>query len=1078
MLRWSSTLAGLIVVLLHASTAPRAFDFSVDPNSPEVPSPFKPGDLVPQNGASPAHIPAAQIGLSGTDNVDAFSYGRDRIVPLGPSFFVSLSYSVDRGTAGALRDVVANQVAGNGAAGDKFFVKLRRFPPVGVVPIVGPFLMSDAVSHNLTPRPDESDLDGLSQPAGTPMPVFFSVDRNGAPSLSGLGTVEPANVYYVAQPGTTAPTLYATPANLGLASGDNIDALAVLDAGQAGVLDAGDIVYVSLDRTSPARIALFGVSGGDGVLQVFPRPLGIQIIAAPGTLALDTAATEELNALTGFDPPPLDDCEEEDEFRWFPIKPAPFDTPPAIQELPNGSLMLACNDGEKLVTEEITPSPSGCFQMGDPMEAFGPGDAGTEGLFPFFEPAAFGEGKWGILAEFPSFGEGLLCVDTSVEPPGTSQIARDGDGIPDTLETISFFGSFSGLTHEGREYVDYQAFDGVFFDPWGVVDDRPVGGTFGTGSLWIAPGSPVGDQLVADFLDSHMGLAPSGFVNGPAANGGSDVVLSIASGLVQDDPCAPFEPAILGTVVSPGSAAPTASPRAIPSSILELIDGNTPTPDGLATFTFYGFTPVIGDGLIAFLGNDTLGRLGIYLLDLSDGTITKIVDTDTPMPGIVPPPGSDGTFSFFIDSLSLHEGNIAFAGGDALGTFGLYTTVGGRPRKVIGTGDVLDGRAVSQAFISKDALVRNLIGFTALFDSGGTSGVYVMGIPLPFDINDPTERDILIDFEISPDLTVVGSDPTSRFMSDAFMTLPRGRWTSDGTTGTIRVAGGNFEDLISTLFASEGLVPVSGSFSDLVITVDLATGNASDPVTGTLDPSGSFPGAFLLDLNTTGGPYASAIGPIPGTTTGFDLALGSPLFCTDAFSPLGGSACGLGEAGSAADIPASPYDPETGLIHMTGPVSLGNGAAVLFSVLGDQRWYEGTGTSGPPVPTDSDADGIPDSAGLPCATGQTLGCSDNCRFEPNNAGDDVQRDTDDNGRGDSCECGNADRSTTLDIFDALHIAQGTLSPPLVTLIHPRGCDSDGTGFCDIFDALRVAQATLSPPIAEIVQECDAATVAP
>ncbi len=115
--------------------------------------------------------------------------------------------------------------------------------------------------------------------------------------------------------------------------------------------------------------------------------------------------------------------------------------------------------------------------------------------------------------------------------------------------------------------------------------------------------------------------------------------------------------------------------------------------------------------------------------------------------------------------------------------------------------------------------------------------------------------------------------------------------------------------------------------------------------------------------------------------------------------------------------------------------------------------------------TDTDADDV----GQAC---------DNCPFEPNNAGEDIQRDTDGNGRGDACECGNADRSTAVDIFDALHIAQGTLTPPLVTMIHPRACDADGSGTCDIFDALRVAQATLTPPLVEIVQECEAATVTP
>ena len=102
---------------------------------------------------------------------------------------------------------------------------------------------------------------------------------------------------------------------------------------------------------------------------------------------------------------------------------------------------------------------------------------------------------------------------------------------------------------------------------------------------------------------------------------------------------------------------------------------------------------------------------------------------------------------------------------------------------------------------------------------------------------------------------------------------------------------------------------------------------------------------------------------------------------------------------------------------------------------------------------------------------------DNCPFEPN-GGPESQVDSDEDGRGDACECGNVDKNEKVDIFDALHIAQGTLVPPLVTMIHPRACDADGNGTCDIFDALRVAQATLTPPLAQIVQECEAATVAP
>jgi hypothetical protein len=58
------------------------------------------------------------------------------------------------------------------------------------------------------------------------------------------------------------------------------------------------------------------------------------------------------------------------------------------------------------------------------------------------------------------------------------------------------------------------------------------------------------------------------------------------------------------------------------------------------------------------------------------------------------------------------------------------------------------------------------------------------------------------------------------------------------------------------------------------------------------------------------------------------------------------------------------------------------------------------------------------------------------------------------------------------------IAQGTLSPPIVPITHPRACDCDGSGGCDIFDALHVAKASLEPPMVSILQSCPAATMAP
>jgi hypothetical protein len=270
--------------------------------------------------------------------------------------------------------------------------------------------------------------------------------------------------------------------------------------------------------------------------------------------------------------------------------------------------------------------------------------------------------------------------------------------------------------------------------------------------------------------------------------------------------------------------------------------------------------------------------------------------------------------------------------------------------------------------LRRDALKGKLITFTASFEEEGTivNVVYVAGIPLPFDITDPTERDVLIDIELSENPEILGGDPNARFGSELGVEQLRGRWTSDGTTGTIHVPGAQMEAFLLAAFGPtgvipEGLIPVPGSFSDLVVTVDIATGNAADPVSGILDPLGDKEGEFLQEVNTTGGPYSSGLGSIPGSVTGFDTvsSFGGnlDLFCTDQFSQLGGSACGLGPLGSAF-VPSSPYDPSTGLVNMTGPLTLGT--SVVFSTLGDARLLEGGNSVTTAV--DTDADGVEDSA--------------------------------------------------------------------------------------------------------------------
>lgn len=275
-----------LVALLVAAAA--AQDFGVDRLSPEVPA-RTPSDIYNPPGTAPIVV-ASQLGLNPGDEVDAMSYGHDQITPLGPINFVTILYSVTRGTQG-LRGgaapgagTVNRQVMSNGAAGDRFFLRAVGTPFFGMVPIARG-LQSDAPMHNLTPLPNQSDLDQMSRSTSSlAQPVYFSVD----PTTAAARGWQPADILRVTpvplgSPPPT-PTVWATAAQLGL-TGLDINALALRNRGDHDALDAGDVVWVSL-------------SGRPTVLQVWPPPQAVVFTAA--NLAL--LPTDDLNALTGWDP--------------------------------------------------------------------------------------------------------------------------------------------------------------------------------------------------------------------------------------------------------------------------------------------------------------------------------------------------------------------------------------------------------------------------------------------------------------------------------------------------------------------------------------------------------------------------------------------------------------------------------------------------------------------------------------------------------------------------------------------------------------------------------------------------------
>src|SRR5262245_13938767 len=75
--------SALLASLLGRSAL--AYDFSVDPLSPEVLSQLRYGssDIIQQDGGG-VLTPGASLGI-GSDELDAFSYGKDILRPVGPN---------------------------------------------------------------------------------------------------------------------------------------------------------------------------------------------------------------------------------------------------------------------------------------------------------------------------------------------------------------------------------------------------------------------------------------------------------------------------------------------------------------------------------------------------------------------------------------------------------------------------------------------------------------------------------------------------------------------------------------------------------------------------------------------------------------------------------------------------------------------------------------------------------------------------------------------------------------------------------------------------------------------------------
>jgi hypothetical protein len=154
---------------------------------------------------------------------------------------------------------------------------------------------------------------------------------------------------------------------------------------------------------------------------------------------------------------------------------------------------------------------------------------------------------------------------------------------------------------------------------------------------------------------------------------------------------------------------------------LEVVaDNGTQIPGSTKTFTrFQGLD--LDNGNVAFYGSGR-SQEGIYTS--LGGNLSAIADLDTLIPG------STGNFIGFDGFPTLDNGNVAFVGFGTRGQAGIFGTFDGSLGKVIGTGDVLDGKEAIEFFLSNEGLSGNSLAFKVNFDDG-SSGIYRADAAIP-----------------------------------------------------------------------------------------------------------------------------------------------------------------------------------------------------------------------------------------------------------------------------------------------------------------------------------------------------------
>jgi uncharacterized protein (TIGR03437 family) len=234
----------------------------------------------------------------------------------------------------------------------------------------------------------------------------------------------------------------------------------------------------------------------------------------------------------------------------------------------------------------------------------------------------------------------------------------------------------------------------------------PSGGTF---TVFDISGNQMGgfwfDGSTVAFNANGSGLAAGNYSAKPDGSAIALLADSLHAFQAQGATVMNFSsPSISGNnavMFGSGAVSPTAGYNGIylatlggNGTVTELVNSSQTLP-GITSSTFHTRfdAPVLGvDGtLVVFRADDVpSGLFGLYSTDLTSHVITKIIDSNSTLPGL-------GKLTAIADGgVSVNQGYILFRAADNTGKSALYTWKSGVITRVIGTGDTLPGQPAGQ----------------------------------------------------------------------------------------------------------------------------------------------------------------------------------------------------------------------------------------------------------------------------------------------------------------------------------------------------------------------------------------------